>query len=291
MYPLRIRLVASWLLVPLLLLVSSVAGAAVELGAEPHSMVMVPKISSNNTYTFPVTPVGQTSTVCSSFCFYTTTPCDGAGGTAYLVKNVTAPFRSYNYRLIPNGAPCSTTGTPIVSFPVNVPLDQIVAYDFDFSPVETGAFTSAWEIGPAADPAILTLNGSTPAAGANCTPSASDLCIDQNPGDRRFQITSHYHTTQSGGATGSGTAISLTSLGVTQGGLFWFFSASNPEMLFKIIDGCSLTGNFWVFFASTTNVGYTVTVTDTKNGNQAVYHNADLTTAQSVQDTAALPCQ
>jgi hypothetical protein len=77
--------------------------------------------------------------------------------------------------------------------------------------------------------------------------------------------------------------------GVTEGGLFWFFGATNPEMLIKIIDGCSLGGHFWVFFAATTNVGF-VTVTDTSTGHQAIYYNKDLTAALPVQDTAALSC-
>jgi hypothetical protein len=87
-----------------------------------------------------------------------------------------------------------------------------------------------------------------------------------------------------------GNAISLSSLAVAEGGLFWFFGASNPEMLIKIIDGCSLNEHFWVFFAATTNVGFTLTITDTSTGHQAVFHNPDLTAALPVQDTSALTC-
>lgn len=125
---------------------------------------------------------------------------------------------------------------------------------------------------------------------SGCVPSGTTLCIDQNPGDRRFQIQVHYSTTEGGGMSGSGQSIPLSSLGVTQGGLFWFFGATNPEMLIKIIDGCPLDQHFWVFFAATTNVGFTVTVTDTSTGNQAVYRNQDKTAALPVQDTNALIC-
>jgi hypothetical protein len=128
------------------------------------------------------------------------------------------------------------------------------------------------------------------AQASGCIADSTTLCIDQNPGDRRFQVQAHYQTSQNGGLSGSGNAIPLSSLGVTEGGLFWFFGATNPEMLIKIIDGCSLGGHFWVFFAATTNVGFTVTVTDTSTGHQAVYHNKDLTAALPVQDTAALSC-
>lgn len=123
-----------------------------------------------------------------------------------------------------------------------------------------------------------------------CVSSSTTLCIDQNPGDGRFQIQVSYNTAQGGGVSGSGDAIPLSSLGVTEGGLFWFFGATNPEMLIKIIDGCSLGGHFWVFYAATTNVGFTVTVVDTSTGHQAVYHNKDLTAALPVQDISALTC-
>jgi hypothetical protein len=123
-----------------------------------------------------------------------------------------------------------------------------------------------------------------------CVPGATTLCIDQNPGDRRFKIQVSYATSQGGGQSGSGKAISGAGLGVTQGGLFWFFQSSNPELLVKIIDGCSLTSHFWLFYAATTNVGFTVTVTDTVGLNQQTYTNQDLQSAVPVQDTSALAC-
>jgi hypothetical protein len=77
---------------------------------------------------------------------------------------------------------------------------------------------------------------------------------------------------------------------VTEGGLFWFFGATNPEMLIKIIDGCTVNDQFWVFYAATTNVGFSVVVTDTLTGHQKTYRNPDVTAAPPVQDTAALSC-
>jgi hypothetical protein len=123
-----------------------------------------------------------------------------------------------------------------------------------------------------------------------CVPGATTLCIDQNPGDKRFKIQVNYATSQGGGQSGSGGAIPGAGLGVTQGGLFWFFNASNPELLVKIINGCSLTSHFWFFYAATTNVGFTVTVTDTVALTQQTYTNQDLQSAIPVQDTSALPC-
>jgi hypothetical protein len=133
--------------------------------------------------------------------------------------------------------------------------------------------------------AILTneLNLST-----SCIPSDTVMCIDDLPGDHRFKVTVSFHTVQGGGIAGSGQEIPLAQLGVIHGGLFWFFGADNPEMVVKMVDGCSVNGFFWVFISAGTNVGYTVTVKDTVFGSIKTYTNNDLTPAAPVQDTAAI---
>lgn len=123
-----------------------------------------------------------------------------------------------------------------------------------------------------------------------CVPSPTRLCIDNHPGDRRFRATMTFQTVQSGGLSGSAQAIQLAPLGVTRGGQFWFFSQDNPELLLKVLDGCTVNGRYWVFFSAGTNVGYTLTVTDTLTGAAKTYTNADLHPAQPVQDVNALPC-
>lgn len=127
------------------------------------------------------------------------------------------------------------------------------------------------------------------ATAGGCVTDAFTLCVSDQPGDRRFRVRVHYKTTQ-GGLSGDGHAVPLATLGVTQGGLFWFFTPDNPEMLIKVLDGCGLDQMFWVFFSATTNVGLTVTVTDTQTGGSVVYQNPDLTAAAPVLDTSALSC-
>ena len=127
------------------------------------------------------------------------------------------------------------------------------------------------------------------AAGA-CTPSDTVLCIDNNPGDQRFMITATYSTSQSGGLSGNGHAIPLASLGVNQGGLFWFFARTNPEMLVKVLNACAANNRFWVFFSAGTNVGFSVTVRDTVTGSQKTYINPDLNPAPPLQDNNAFSC-
>jgi len=150
-----------------------------------------------------------------------------------------------------------------------------------------------------ARPAAATAAGATAtvagAAGAGsasvpCVPGALTLCLDDQPGDRRFAVTSNYSTVEGGGRAGGGEAISLGSLGLARGGLFWFFGLDNPEMLLKVINACALSNTFWVFYAATTNVGFEVTVTDTATGRQRTYRNADGTAALPLEDTSAFSC-
>lgn len=125
---------------------------------------------------------------------------------------------------------------------------------------------------------------------SSCVPSDTVLCIDNNPGDRRFKITATFATSQAGGRSGDAQAIPLASLGVRQGGLFWFFQQSNPEMLVKVLNACTVNSKFWVFFSAGTNVGFRVTILDTVTGHEKIYVNPDLNPAPPLQDTSAFSC-
>ncbi len=120
-----------------------------------------------------------------------------------------------------------------------------------------------------------------------CVPDADTLCIDDQAGDKRFRVEV---TFDSGQQSGSGKAIQLSSLGVNAGGLFWFFSASNPELLVKVLNACPLNNKYWVFWSAGTNVALTIQVTDTLTNQSKTYTNPRGTAAQPVQDTSALPC-
>lgn len=121
-----------------------------------------------------------------------------------------------------------------------------------------------------------------------CVADASTLCIDEEPGDGRFAVTLHFDTVLGGGIEGEAQATSLSSLGITRGGILSFTDPTNPEVLVKVLDGCSFTDHFWVFFAATTTVGFELTVTDTRTGLSKVYVNPDETAATTVTDTEAL---
>jgi hypothetical protein len=71
-------------------------------------------------------------------------------------------------------------------------------------------------------------------------------------------------------------------------GLFWFFSASNPELIVKIIDGGEVNGHHWFFYNSLSDVEYDIEVEEVATGARRAYRHApgDLC---GRADTAAFP--
>ena len=58
-------------------------------------------------------------------------------------------------------------------------------------------------------------------------------------------------------------------------------------MLVKVLDGCGVNGHYWVLAAATTNVEYTLRVTDTVTGAVREYFNPLGTRAAAITDTDA----
>jgi hypothetical protein len=57
-----------------------------------------------------------------------------------------------------------------------------------------------------------------------------------------------------------------------------------------VLNACAINDHYWIFYAATTDVGFTVTVTDTATSTTKTYSNTLGTAAQPVQDTSAIPC-
>jgi hypothetical protein len=97
----------------------------------------------------------------------------------------------------------------------------------------------------------------------------------------RFKIAAAWKT--SDGTSGAGTVVRLSD----DSGYFWFFDASNVEVVFKVLDACTVNHAFWFYAGGLTNVQVTITVTDTKTGATKTYSNAEGAAFQPIQDTAA----
>ena len=69
-------------------------------------------------------------------------------------------------------------------------------------------------------------------------------------------------------------------------GLFWFFNPSNWEMLVKVLDACHTDDpRFLMLAAATTDVAYTLRVTDTERQIAREYSNPLGTAAPALVDT------
>jgi photosystem II stability/assembly factor-like uncharacterized protein len=116
----------------------------------------------------------------------------------------------------------------------------------------------------------------TLAAPAACVPGATALCL----GNGRFKVETSW---VSGQAAGVGQAVALTE----DTGYFWFFAASNLELVVKVLDGCALNGNYWFFAGGLTNVQVSLEVTDTQGGTTEIYTSPNGTAFPPTQDTGA----
>ena len=87
------------------------------------------------------------------------------------------------------------------------------------------------------------------------------------------------------GNTGTGQVVEL---GSDDSGLFWFFDEDNWEVLVKVLDGCAVNGHYWVLAAATTDVEYTLDVTDSVSGTSTSYFNSLGSAAEAIVDVEAL---
>ena len=135
----------------------------------------------------------------------------------------------------------------------------------------------------------VTNNATTPQFGAytinlacggiapTCKPNDTTLCVANG----RYSVQATFDA--GGGNAGQAHAVALTN----DTGYLWFFSASNVEVVVKVLNGCALNSRFWVFAGGLTNVKVTMTVTDIQTQAKKVYQNPPRTTFQPIQDTSA----
>lgn len=133
-----------------------------------------------------------------------------------------------------------------------------------------------------------TLFGAQKQTAEDCVADTTTLCIDDAPGDARFRVTMEYESTLGGGIQGDALVTPLASVGITRGGVLAFTNRANPEVLVKVLNGCSINDHYWVFYAAATTVGFRLTVDDTEAQLSKTYVNPDRTQALTITDTLAL---
>lgn len=187
----------------------------------------------------------------------------------------TAPLRMYYGTTDPNYTGGAAARLRDQWLRLGVPFEEDVQAGFGHSTWPDSSFAEGFRF-----LARQTYSGALP---GTCAPGPETLCL--HGGRFRVEVT----WTDPRGASGPGRTVACNSDG---SGLFWFFEPSNWELMVKVIDGCGLNGRFWVFAAATTDVGYRLTVEDTRTGERAVYENPVGRRAPAITDTGALAvCQ
>jgi hypothetical protein len=140
------------------------------------------------------------------------------------------------------------------------------------APDMAGELADLGDLGDAGD-----LGASTAAATA-CAAGPTALCLSAS----RFRVELAWNDGK--GHTGSGQAVPLSA----DTGYFWFTSASNIEVVIKVLDARTFNNHFWIFYGALSNLEYTLTITDTVTGAVKTYHNPPGHFG-SVGDTSAIP--
>jgi len=147
----------------------------------------------------------------------------------------------------------SDAGSSWVPHALGLPSDSVTA--LAVHPLETSAlYTATFTSG------VFTTSAE-PLTGI-CAPDATTLCLQNG----LFSVQVSGPGIPGGG---SGRAVPLTS----NTGAFWFFNDTNLEIMVKILDGRPVNGRFWLFYGSSTNVEFTLTVTSTQTRDTKTYFN------------------
>jgi sugar lactone lactonase YvrE len=116
-----------------------------------------------------------------------------------------------------------------------------------------------------------------PAAGP-CIEDSTTLCLNEG----RFQVRAEWQV-PSRGTGGNARTIPLT----PDTGAFWFFDATNFEVVVKALNGCSVNGHPWFFAGGLTDVGVKLVVKDTQTGAAKTYLSPAGVAFRPIQDTSA----
>lgn len=116
---------------------------------------------------------------------------------------------------------------------------------------------------------------------STCTPSSTTLCLQNN----RFEVKLAARDPRSGKTDSSHVMTSTNFFG------YFAFpvltgNTTDPQVFIKILDGTPVNGKWWVFYASLTDVEFTLSVRDTKTGVTKQYRQEPYT-QKSANDTNA----
>jgi fibronectin type III domain protein len=207
----------------------------------------------------PAAPTGLAAAPTSTSTIHLTWQDNASDETAYVVElaTLTGTFHQFGGELPANSTSADVSG-----------LAEATGYLFRVRARNANGDSANSNVASAAT------NGTV----ASCVEGATTLCLNHD----RFKVTVQWTT--SAGESGAGTTIPYTD----DSGLVWFFSASNLELMIKVLDACVAPfEHYWVFVGGITDVQFLTTVVDTHTGAVRVYLNELGHPANAVTDTSA----
>lgn len=148
------------------------------------------------------------------------------------------------------------------------------------TPRVTATRTRTAPPGPCAPPAPCPVTA-TPSPRRTATTTATRIPT-MPPSRWNVQVTWNLED----GTTGQGKVVTASA----DSTLYWFFQASNWELMTKVLDGCGANGRWWFFAGGTTNVGVVITVKDRRTGFSKSYTNPAGRAFLPIQDTSLERC-
>ncbi|MEA2602941.1 MAG: receptor-like serine/threonine-protein kinase [Acidobacteriota bacterium] len=147
-----------------------------------------------------------------------------------------------------------------------------------FQPIQdSAAFATCGATGASTAPEGEIASERIAEAAGTCVSGPTSLCLAGS----RFKVDVTWKTAN--GQTGTGQAVPLTA----DTGYFWFFGATNVEMVIKVLNACTFNNKFWVYAGGLTDVETTIMVTDTMTGAVKTYKNPQGTAFRPIQDSSA----
>ena len=116
-------------------------------------------------------------------------------------------------------------------------------------------------------------------AGTDCEPGGPALTLHGG-----YTVSLCYETYE--GEVGDALDWGLDS---SQSALLYFFDRDNVEVLIKVLDGCGVNGQRWVFVAPVTDLAFNLHV-ESPDGQRWTHRNRLGQTADTKSDTSAFPC-
>jgi hypothetical protein len=194
------------------------------------------------------------------------------------VAVVLVALKRYGMLLAEAGEPWSLSAGSGFSLTAQERVELAGVHGSDFEAVDTSAMVTSEDSGRAAVPFDRPPVSTGVGSPFECVVSDRLTCID----GLRFAVRVEWIDRHGGERVAT-----AATAGSRDTSLFWFFDPLNWELMVKVIDGCAVNRHHWVFFAGTTDLGFTVTVADSLTGETRRYRNPSGEAAVAVTDNQA----